>query len=486
MKPRTPKEKKTVKSRTPKSKKPEKQKKTQKLWGGRFSEKTDPLVEQFTASIPYDYRLLPYDLDGSLAHLQMLSRQGIVPLKEARQMARGLQEIRQEWEQGLLTFPIEDEDVHMFVERRLIQKVGTIGGKIHTARSRNDQVALDIRLYLRDRIEVLRKELLALQQALLEKAKSDGDLILPGYTHLQRAQPVLLGHHLLAYLEMFSRDQQRLGEIRERVNVLPLGSAALAGTSFPIDRRLVARTLGFKQVAANSMDAVSDRDFIIEFLAAGSLLMMHFSRMAEELILWSGSEFDFVIISDAFCTGSSIMPQKKNPDVPELIRGKTGRIYGHLLGMLVTMKALPLTYNRDLQEDKEPLFDAVETLIGSTRLLARLWPKLTFKAERMEQAAEQGYLLATDLADYLVKKGLDFRSAHHVVGSLVAYAIEKGQELKDLPLPVLKTFHGVFDSDVTGVLKLKKAMKQRNSEGGTAPAQVRKALRAMEKRIWSL
>jgi argininosuccinate lyase len=461
-------------------------KKGHKLWAGRFSEKTDPLVEQFTASLPYDYRLLPYDLAGSLAHLNMLARQGIVPVKEARQIEKGLKAIRREWEQGRLEFPIEDEDIHMFIERRLIEKVGSVGGKIHTGRSRNDQVALDLRLYLRDQIDELKKELLNLQKALLIQAKDQGHLVLPGYTHLQRAQPVLLAHHLLAYLEMFCRDQQRLNEIRERVNVLPLGSAALAGTSFPIDRHWVAHTLGFQQISGNSMDAVSDRDFVIEFLSAGALMMMHFSRMAEELILWSGSEFDFVVISDAYCTGSSIMPQKKNPDVAELIRGKTGRVYGHLLGMLVTMKALPMTYNRDLQEDKEPLFDSVETLMNCTRLLGRLWTNLAFKAEAMEQAVQQGYLLATDVADYLVKKGLDFRSAHHIVGKLVAYALERGLELRELPLSVLKNFHTVFDGDVTEVLEWRKAMARRNSEGGTAPAQVRKALLKMEKRICSL
>lgn len=458
-------------------------KKEAKLWAGRFSQPTDPLVEVFTASLPFDYRLLPYDLAGSRAHLNMLARQGILTQKEARQITKGLKEIQVEWQLGKLSFPIEDEDVHMFVEKRLIQKIGPLGGKIHTARSRNDQVALDLRLYLRDQIQALKQELLVLQKALLEKAKNQGHLILPGYTHLQRAQPVILGHHLLAYLEMFLRDQQRLSEVRQRVDILPLGSAALAGTSYPIDRGLVARELGFHQVSANSMDAVSDRDFVIEFLSAGSLLMMHYSRMAEELILWSGSEFDFIEISDAFCTGSSIMPQKKNPDVPELIRGKTGRVYGHLMGMLTVMKALPMTYNRDLQEDKEPVFDTVDTLMNSTRLLSRLWPTLKFKADSMERASETGYLLATDLADYLVKKGLDFRSAHQLVGSVVAFALQKGMELKDIPVSVLKTFHPVFEKDVKLVLDLRSAMSQRNSPGGTAPKQVQKALREMEKRI---
>ncbi len=374
----------------------------------------------------------------------------------------------------------------MFVEKRLTQKIGPIAGKLHTARSRNDQVALDLRLYLRDQIRDLKIELQSLQKTLLETAKNQGHLILPGYTHLQRAQPVILGHHLLAYLEMFCRDQERLSEVFRRVNILPLGSAALAGTSFPIDRTQVARELGFSQISSNSMDAVSDRDFVIEFLSAGAILMMHYSRMSEELILWSGSEFNFVEISDAFCTGSSIMPQKKNPDVPELIRGKTGRVYGHLMGMLTTMKALPLTYNKDLQEDKEPVFDSVETLLNCTRLLSGLWSNIRFKAEAMEKAAETGYLLATDLADYLVKKGLDFRTAHHVVGTIVAYALERNLELKDIPLSTLKTFHPIFKADVDTVLNLDSAMAQRNSQGGTAPQQVKKALRDMEKRICSL
>jgi argininosuccinate lyase len=463
-----------------------KKKDTKKLWAGRFSEATDPLVDIFTNSISFDYRLLPYDLLGSLAHLSMLARQKIIPGPEAKRIRSGLLEIQKEWNQGKLTFPIEDEDVHMFVEKRLLGKIGPIAGKLHTARSRNDQVALDLRLYLRDQIRDLKIELQSLQKTLLETAKNQGQLILPGYTHLQRAQPVILGHHLLAYLEMFDRDQERLSEVFRRVNILPLGSAALAGTSFPIDRTQVAGTLGFSRISSNSMDAVSDRDFVIEFLSAASILMMHYSRMSEELILWSGLEFNFVEISDAFCTGSSIMPQKKNPDVPELIRGKTGRVYGHLLGMLTTMKALPLTYNKDLQEDKEPVFDSVETLLNCTRLLSGLWSHIRFKAETMEKAAETGYLLATDLADYLVKKGLDFRTAHQVVGTIVAYALERNLELRDLSLSTLKTFHPIFKAEVSTVLNLDSAMAQRNSQGGTAPQQVKKALRDMEKRICSL
>jgi argininosuccinate lyase len=461
-------------------------KRTHKLWAGRFSQSTDPLVDVFTNSIPFDYCLLPYDLTGSLAHLKMLASQGIITSREAGRIRKGLLEIRKEWEAGKLDFPLKDEDVHMFVEKRLMAKVGTMGGKIHTARSRNDQVALDLRLYLREQIQNLKQSLQSLQKTLLQKAWNEGHWIMPGYTHLQRAQPVLLGHHLLAYLEMFCRDQQRLSQVFKRVNVLPLGSAALAGTSFPIDRKLVARELGFEAVSSNSMDAVSDRDFVIEFLGAGAILMMHYSRMAEELILWSSSEFGFVEISDAFCTGSSIMPQKKNPDVPELIRGKTGRVYGHLLGLLTTMKALPLTYNKDLQEDKEPLFDSVETLLNCTGVLCGLWAHIRFRDEVMRKAAETGHLLATDLADYLVRKGLDFRTAHGVVGNLVALALKKGQELGDIPLEEMKRFHPVFEEDVRKVLILDSAMKQRHSWGGTAPGQVKKALKAMEKRICAL
>ncbi len=457
---------------------------SKKLWAGRFSQALDPLVEAFTASLPFDFRLLPYDLEGSRAHVRMLARQGILSGREARQILKGLKAISREWEEGKLVFPIEDEDIHMFVEKRLSRKIGAVGGKLHTARSRNDQVALDLRLYLRDRVQALKKDLRQLQQALLDLAKDQGHWVLPGYTHLQRAQPVLLSHHLLAYLEMLDRDQQRLSQVLKRVNSLPLGSAALAGTTFPIDRAYVAAELGFEEMASNSMDAVSDRDFALEFLSAGALLMMHYSRMAEELILWASAEFDFVAISDAFCTGSSIMPQKKNPDVPELIRGKTGRVYGHLMGLLTVMKGLPLTYNRDLQEDKEAVFDTVDTLAASTRLLGALYPQLRFKGDRMEEATRKGFLLATDLADYLAGKGVDFRKAHHVIGRIVAYAQERDLELKDLPLTVLKKFHPAFEADVSSALNLQAALSRRDTLGGTSPKQVQKALRKMEKRIW--
>jgi argininosuccinate lyase len=454
-----------------------------KPWAGRFSQATHPLVEAFTASIQYDCRLLPYDIRGSRAHLKMLARQGIVAPKEARRIEQGLKEIETEWLQGKLRFPLEDEDVHMFVEKRLIQKIGPAGGKLHTARSRNDQVALDLRLFLADQVRSLKKELRGLQKTLLELAKKQGHLVMPGYTHLQRAQPVLVGHHLLAYLEMFGRDQERLAEVLKRVAVLPLGSAALAGTAFPIDRAQVAGELGFPKVAANSMDAVSDRDFVLEFLSAGAILMMHFSRWAEELILWSSAEFDFIEISDAFCTGSSIMPQKKNPDVPELIRGKTGRVYGHLMAMLTVMKALPLTYNRDLQEDKEAVFDTVDTLMACTRVLAALSAELTFKAEHLEEATRKGFLLATELADYLAGKGVDFRTAHGIAGKLVARAQEKGLDLNGLKLEEYQRFHPAFGNDLYAVLSLRKALSRRRSPGGTAPVRVKRAIKDMERKL---
>jgi argininosuccinate lyase len=454
-----------------------------KAWGGRFSQKTDPEVEAFTASIPFDFRLLPYDIEGSLAHARMLARQGILSPAEGRRIQKGLKEIRAEWAQGKLSFTLADEDVHMLVEKRLREKIGPAGGKLHTARSRNDQVALDLRLFLRDQIRELGRELKTLQENLLAVARNAGEVVLPGYTHLQRAQPVLLAHHLLAYLEMLGRDQERLAETWKRINRLPLGSAALAGTTFPIDRRFVAEDLGFDSLTANSMDAVSDRDFVLDCLSAGSILMLHFSRIAEDLILWSSAEFDFIAIDDAFCTGSSIMPQKKNPDVAELIRGKTGRVYGHLLGVLTLMKGLPMTYNRDLQEDKEAVFDALDTVRQSTRLLARMFPRIVFKAERMKEATTAGYLLATDLADYLTTKGLDFRTAHRVVGELVARAIENGKELEALPLSFLREIHPSFGPDVARWLNLEAALARRNSPGGTAPGRVRQALLAMEKKI---
>jgi argininosuccinate lyase len=441
------------------------------------------LVESFTASIPFDIRLLPYDIAGSRAQVKMLARQGILSAKDARLIRKGLQEILDEWTRGGLAFTLADEDVHMLVEKRLTAKIGPVGGRLHTGRSRNDQVSLDLRLFLRDQMNTLRWELKNLQQQLLAIARKHRAVVLPGYTHLQRAQPVLLAHHLLAYVEMFCRDQERLAEIWKRVNVLPLGSAALAGTTFPIDRLWVARELGFQAISANSMDAVSDRDFVLEFLSAGSILMMHFSRLAEELVLWSGSEFDFVSIADAFCTGSSIMPQKKNPDVAELIRGKTGRVYGHLMAGLTLMKGLPLTYNRDLQEDKEPVFDTLDTLLPSTRLLARMFTRIVFKAQVMKKATDQGHLLATDLADYLVGKGLDFRTAHRVVGEIVAWAIKGQKELPEIPLEVFRTFTPVFDQDVFEWLNLEKALSRRNTPGGTAPGQVARALKNMEKKL---
>ena len=457
--------------------------KSSKAWAGRFSKDTDPQVEAFTASIHYDFRLLPYDIAGSLAHARMLVRQEILTKSEGRLICRGLQEILDEWSRGELTFTAADEDVHMFIEKRLREKIGPAGGKLHTARSRNDQVALDLRLFLRDQVNTLRREVKTLQVNLLGVVKQEGTAVLPGYTHLQRAQPVLLAHHLLAYLEMFCRDQERLAELWPRINVLPLGSAALAGTTFPIDRQWVAAELGFARISANSMDAVSDRDFVLEFLSAAAILMMHYSRMAEELILWSSSEFDFIAIDDAFCTGSSIMPQKKNPDVAELIRGKTGRVYGHLMGTLTLMKGLPLTYNRDLQEDKEAVFDVLDTVLMSTRLLARMLPQIRIQADRMKQATDRGFLLATDMADYLATRGLDFRTAHRVVGEVVAQAIRNGSELQELPLAFLQQIHPAFDREVFQWLNLPTALARRNTPGGTSPGRVKKAITIMEKKL---
>ncbi len=465
---------------------PIKKKNAKKLWAGRFSEATDPLVDVFTNSIPFDYRLLPYDLVGSLAHLNMLARQRIIPVREAKQIRLGLLEIQKEWGQGKLTFPLEDEDVHMFVEKRLTKKIGAVAGKLHTARSRNDQVALDLRLYLRDQIRDLKLELQSLQKTLLETAKNQGHLVMPGYTHLQRAQPVILGHYLLAYLEMFFRDQERLSEIFMRVNVLPLGSAALAGTSFPIDRAFVAKELGFDRISTNSMDAVSDRDFVLEFLSAVSILMMHYSANVRRI--GSLVRFGIRFRGNQRCLlhRQQHHAAEEKSRCPGIDSGKNRQGIRTSDGDVDHHESSPLTYNKDLQEDKEPVFDSVETLLNCTRLLNGLWANIRFKADSMEKAAETGYLLSTDLADYLVKKGLDFRNAHHVVGTLVAHALKKRAELKDIPLSEMKTFHSVIEKDVYTVLNLDSAMAQRNSQGGTAPRQVKKAIRDMEKRICSL
>ena len=438
---------------------------------GRFQKDADKLVQQYTASIPFDQRLYQHDIAGSMAHAKMLARQNIITDKEAELIGMGLVSIREEIEQGQFQFKAELEDIHMNIEARLTEKIGDVAGKLHTARSRNDQVAVDLRLYCMEAIAETIKGLRGLQSALLDVAEANKSVVMPGYTHLQRAQPVLLAHHLLAYFEMLERDVQRFQDCLKRTDVLPLGSGALAGVPYPIDRAFVAEQLGFGQISQNSLDAVSDRDFVIEYEAAASLAMMHLSRLGEELVLWSSAEFGFVEIDDAYATGSSIMPQKKNPDVAELGRGKAGRVYGHLVGMLATMKGLPLSYNRDLQEDKEGLFDTVDTLLPTLAVFAGMVKTLKVKAERAGQAAGQGYILATDVADYLVKKGLPFRRAHEVVAKLVSYAVGKGKDLHQLDLGEYRQFSPLFDAGVLDV-SVASSVKARNVVGGTAPEQV--------------
>jgi argininosuccinate lyase len=447
-----------------------------KPWQGRFDQPTDSMVEYYTASIHFDQRLYQYDIRGSIAHCQMLAKCKVISEDEASRIVEGLGEILREIERGEMTFEASQEDIHMAVERALIQKIGEVGGKLHTARSRNDQICLDMRLYLRDVIHQLRLLLFEVASSLVDLAEKHFDVILPGYTHLQHAQPVLLAHHLMAYYEMFQRDDERLAQCLARTNVMPLGSAALAGTTFPIDMELTARALNFPRVIRNSIDAVSDRDYLIEFNACCAIFMMHVSRLAEELILWSTSEFGFIEISDAFCTGSSIMPQKKNPDVPELMRGKAGRVYGHLMTLLTLTKALPLAYNRDLQEDKEPVFDTIDTVASTLRILVRLLPEVQFHRERMATMAEQGFTLATDLADYLVRKGLPFRKAHFVVGQIVQYCAQDGKRLQECSLEEFKKFHKGIDTDIYSFLRLDSAVDRRTSMGGTASSRVRQAL----------
>lgn len=452
---------------------------SEKMWQGRFEQPTDSLVEEYTGSIHFDRRLYRYDIQGSIAHCRMLGECGIIPHEEAAQIIQGLGEILREIERGELPLDAAQEDIHMAVEQRLMQKIGEVGGKLHTARSRNDQVALDTRLYMRDVLLDCRRLLLQTVGILTEMAERHLHVIMPGYTHLQHAQPVLLSHHLMAYVEMFLRDEERMAQCYRRTNVLPLGSAALAGTTFPINMEMTARALGFPQVTRNSMDAVSDRDYLIEFCAASALVMMHVSRLAEELVLWSTTEFAFVDISDAFCTGSSIMPQKKNPDVPELMRGKTGRVYGNLMALLTLVKGLPLTYNRDLQEDKEPVFDTADTVRQTLAVLNKMLPELRFREDRMHAGAAQGYALATEVADYLVRKGVPFRKAHHVVGQLVQYCEKAGKEFTDCTVEELKKFHKALDADLFPALTLQSAVDRRTSTGGTSSQRVREAIGAV-------
>jgi argininosuccinate lyase len=454
-----------------------------KLWGGRFSEATDAFVEAFTASVEFDRRLYKYDIDGSIAHARMLAKTGILSAGDCDKIIKGLTEIRAEIETGKFTWQVGREDVHMNIEARLIEKIGDAGKRLHTGRSRNDQVATDVRLFVRDAIDAVLAECVRLQQGLLDLAEKHVDTVMPGFTHLQVAQPVSFAHHLLAWFEMLQRDRERLIDCRKRVNVLPLGAAALAGTTYPIDRQYVAEQLGFAAVAANSLDAVSDRDFAIEFCAAAAMALMHLSRMAEELILWSSSQFAFVRLPDRFCTGSSIMPQKKNPDVPELIRGKSGRAYGNLMALLTLMKSQPLAYNKDNQEDKEPLFDSIDTLHACLRAFADMAPHIEPQADKMRAAAAQGFSTATDLADYLVKKGLPFRDAHEAVGQAVAWCEANGGTLADMPLEKLRGFSKLIEQDVYKVLTLEGSMAARNHIGGTAPAQVKHALQQARKRL---
>ncbi|WP_445359294.1 argininosuccinate lyase [Microbulbifer sp. ANSA005] len=454
-----------------------------KLWGGRFSEATDAFVERFTASVTFDQRMAMEDIQGSLAHAQMLSEVGVLSADEYHKIADGLKGIAEEIKAGEFPWSVQLEDVHMNIEARLTQRIGATGKKLHTGRSRNDQVATDIRLWLRGRIDLIAAELTRLQNGLVDLAEREADTIMPGFTHLQSAQPVTFGHHLLAWNAMLSRDFERLMDCRKRVNRSPLGAAALAGTSYPINRARTAELLGFDAPTENSLDSVSDRDFAIEFCAFAALLLTHLSRASEELVLWTSSQFDFIDLPDRFCTGSSIMPQKKNPDVPELVRGKTGRVNGHLIALLTLMKSQPLAYNKDNQEDKEPLFDAADTALDCLRAFADMAPALKAKKENMLEAAAKGFSTATDLADYLVCKGVAFRDAHEIVGQSVSFAIEQDKDLSELSLVQLQQFSTEIDEDVFEVLTLEGSVAARDHIGGTAPNQVRAACKRAREEI---
>ena len=448
---------------------------TNQSWGGRFSEPTDAFVARFTASVNFDQRLARQDIQGSIAHATMLARVGVLTDDERDTIINGLTEIQGEIERGEFNWSIPLEDVHMNIEARLTDKIGITGKKLHTGRSRNDQVATDIRLFMRDEIDVIEAELVRLREGMIELADREANTIMPGFTHLQTAQPVTFGHHLLAWQEMLTRDHERLLDCRKRVNVMPLGAAALAGTTYPIDRHVTAELLGFDRPAENSLDAVSDRDFAIEFTSFASILLMHLSRMSEELVLWTSAQFDFIDLPDRFCTGSSIMPQKKNPDVPELVRGKTGRVYGHLMALLTLMKSQPLAYNKDNQEDKEPLFDAVDTVRDCLKAFADMVPAIEPKKDSMYDAARRGFSTATDLADYLVRKGVAFRDAHEIVGQSVAYGLKTKKDLSEMSLEELQQFSATIEQDVFEVLTLEGSVAARNHIGGTAPDQVRAA-----------
>jgi argininosuccinate lyase len=450
-------------------------KQTNQSWGGRFTESTDAFVAAFTASVNFDQRMYRQDIHGSIAHARMLARVGVLSETDCAAIVEGLETIRGEIERGEFEWSIALEDVHMNIEARLTERIGDAGKRLHTGRSRNDQVATDIRLYLRDAIDAILGEMRRLLGGLAKLALREADTIMPGFTHLQVAQPITFGHHLLAWFEMVKRDHERLVDCRKRVNVMPLGAAALAGTSYPLDRQYTAQLLGFDAPCANSLDAVSDRDFAIEFTAAAAILMTHLSRMAEELVLWSSAQFDFVDLPDRFCTGSSIMPQKKNPDVPELVRGKVGRVNGHLIALLTLMKSQPLAYNKDNQEDKEPLFDTVDTVLGCLQAFADMIPALRPQRDQMLESARRGFATATDLADYLVRKGLPFRDAHEVVGKAVRLGVETGRDLAEMMLAELQQFSPLIEDDVFAVLTLEGSVAARDVLGGTAPNRVREA-----------
>ncbi len=454
-----------------------------KLWGGRFEGKTDALVEQLGESVSFDARLAPWDIRGSIAHARMLGDQSIIPKGDAKKIIAGLNKIDKDIAKGAFTFRTDLEDVHMNIESALTERIGDAGKRLHTGRSRNDQIATDMRMWCRDQIDTIQTLLLDLQRALTTMADTHFEVILPGCTHLQHAQPVLLAHHLLAYVEMFHRDHQRFGELRKRVNVLPLGSAAMAGTTYPINRKQVAAELDFDSISVNSMDAVSDRDYLIEFCSNAALVMMHLSRFSEELILWSSPEFGFITIGDAFTTGSSIMPQKKNPDVAELVRGKTGRVYGDLTTLLTLMKGLPMTYNRDLQEDKEPVFDASDTIQLCLAVVARMIPSIAVHDDAMFSATQEGFLEATDLADYLVTQGMPFRQAHEIIGGMVLHCTKKGIRFADLSAEDMAAFSSLLDDHAQRLLDPHVIVAQRNTPGGTSPGQVRKALKRVHKRL---
>jgi argininosuccinate lyase len=445
-------------------------------WSARFSEPVSELVKRYTASVDFDKRLARHDIQGSLAHADMLAAQGIIGAQDLADIQRGMTQILSEIDAGSFQWLLDLEDVHLNIEKRLVELVGDAGKRLHTGRSRNDQVATDIRLWLRDEIDLILAEITRLQQGLLEQAEREAETIMPGFTHLQTAQPVTFGHHLLAWFEMLSRDYERLVDCRKRANRMPLGSAALAGTTYPIDRELTCKLLGFEAVAGNSLDGVSDRDFAIEFCAAASVAMMHLSRFSEELVLWTSAQFQFVDLPDRFCTGSSIMPQKKNPDVPELVRGKSGRVFGALTGLLTLMKGQPLAYNKDNQEDKEPLFDAADTLRDSLRAFADMIPAIKPRHAIMREAALRGFSTATDLADYLVRRGLPFRDCHEIVGHAVKYGVDTGKDLAEMSLDELRQFSDQIEQDVFAVLTLEGSVNARDHIGGTAPAQVRAAV----------